>query len=147
MRRLILTLALLAAAPATLHAQTPANVSVTAPWARATAASAMNGAAYATLSASGTADTLTGASTPVAGMVELHQTIQANGVMQMRPTGPLAIEPGKPLVLSPGGYHVMLMHLKQPLKQGESFPITFTFAHAAPVTVQAKIAGPGATAP
>ena len=33
---------------------------------------------------------------------------------------------GKPVKLAPGGYHVMLMDLKQPLKAGESVPLILT---------------------
>jgi copper(I)-binding protein len=49
--------------------------------------------------------------------------------------------------MAPGGYHIMLLGLKQPLIQGEQVPLTLTFEHAGPVTVQASIAGPGASAP
>jgi len=86
------------------------------------------------------------ASTPVAATAEVHETTNDNGVMRMRPVPTLALEPGKSVTLTPGGYHLMLMGLKHPLKQGDSFPLTLTFAHAAPVTVQVSIAGPGASA-
>ena len=52
--------------------------------------------------------------------------------MKMRPVGPLPIEPGKPVTLAPGGYHIMLSGLKRSLKQGDSFPITLSFAKAGP---------------
>ena len=48
-----------------------------------------------------------------------------NGVMTMRPLDKgLAIEPGKTVKLAPGGYHLMLMDLKNPLKQGDKVPLT-----------------------
>ena len=59
--------------------------------------------------------------------------------MKMRPVGPLPIEPGKPVTLAPGGYHIMLSGLKRSLKQGDSFPITLSFAKAGPVTATADI--------
>ncbi len=137
-------LAVLCAAPA--FAQ-PANVAVTGAWARGSAGPAKTGIVYATVTAS-QPDRLMGASTPVAGMAELHQTINAGGVMQMRPLeGGLAVTPGTPAHLQPGGYHIMLMDLKQPLKKGEHFPITLTFEHAAPVTTQVTVMGPGAMGP
>ena len=47
-----------------------------------------------------------------------------NGVMTMRPLDKgLAIEPGKTVKLAPGGYHLMLMDLKNPLKQGDKVPL------------------------
>ena len=125
-------------------AQTTGTVSVTNAWARATAGESKTGAAYVTLTDSGAADRLIGASTPVAGTAQVHQTINANGVMQMRPVDALPLEPGKPVTLAPGSYHIMLTDLHQPLKRGETFPLTLTFDHAKPVTVQVKVAGPGA---
>ena len=49
------------------------------------------------------------------------------GVMKMRAVDKLALPAGKPVDLKPGGYHVMLMDLKQPLKEGETVPVTLTF--------------------
>ena len=51
----------------------------------------------------------------------------------------VALDPGKPVTFAPGGYHVMLMGLKAPLKVGDSFPLTLTFEHAHPVTVNATV--------
>ena len=42
----------------------------------------------------------------------------------------LALPAGKPVELKPGGYHLMLMDLKQPLKAGESVPLTLTWRDA-----------------
>jgi copper(I)-binding protein len=121
-----------------------ADVTVTHPWARATPGASTTGAAYLTVTASGTADRLLGVSTPAAGMAELHQSANDNGVMTMRPVAALALEPGKPVTLAPGGYHVMLMDLRQPLKPGDHFPLTLTFEHASPVTVLVEVGQAGA---
>ncbi len=140
MRSSILIVALLLAAPAA-WAQT---VKVEQPWARATAEHAETGAAYATLTA-GTADRLTGASTPVAEKVEVHQVIREKDVMLMRPVeGGLALEAGKPLALAPGSYHLMLIGLKQQLKRGESFPLTLSFTNEPAVTVSVPVTAAGA---
>ena len=140
MRSLLLTAALLLLAIPAARAQ---DVTVAHPWARATAEHAETGAAYATLTA-GTADRLTGASTPVAAMVQVHEVIQDNGIMRMREVaGGLALEPGKPVTLAPGGYHLMLLGLKQQLKPGESFPLTLTFAREPPVTVNVMVNAAG----
>ena len=125
----------------------PAGPSVTKVWARATAPSAQNGAAYFTLGNDGPADTLTGASTPVSAMAELHRTINDNGTMKMRPVKSIAVAHGSTTTFAPGGYHVMLMGLKQPLKPGETFPLTLTFAKAGKMTVTATVQGAGAMAP
>ena len=77
--------------------------------------------------ATGIADRLTGVSTPVAGTAELHQTINENGVLRMRPVSDgMALPPGHAVTFAPGGLHVMLMDLKRPLTQGDVFPLTLT---------------------
>ena len=125
----------------------PLSVAVTGAWARASAGPAGTGAIYATMTAS-QPDRLTGGSTPVAATAELHRDMTSGGMMQMRPmAGGLPLTPGTPVHLQPGGYHMMLMGLVHPLKQGDHFPITFTFQHSAPVTSEVTVAGPGATEP
>jgi copper(I)-binding protein len=142
MRSFVAVAALLLAAPAA-GAQT---VTVEQPWARATAPQAQAGAVYATLTAA-TADRLTGASTPVAASVQVHENIHDNGVVRMRELeGGLPLEPGKPVTLAPGGYHLMLIGLKQQLKPGDSFPLTLSFANEPPVTVTVPVAAAGAAA-
>ena len=123
------------------------DITVSNAWARATAGEGTTGAAYVTVTDTGAPDQLTGVSTPVAGMAHLHETVNANGVMEMRNVAAIALPTGKAVTLAPGGYHVMLMGLKHPLKEGDSFPLTLSFAHAAPVTVQVKVAAAGASEP
>jgi copper(I)-binding protein len=142
--RTYLLAALLLAAPACAHAQ---GVSVDHPWARATAPSAKTGGVFLTLKPGATPDRLVGATTPVAGMAELHRTVNEGGVMKMRPVDALPVDPGRPVELKPGGVHIMLMGLKQQLRQGESFPITLRFEKAPPVTATVTVAGPGAAGP
>jgi copper(I)-binding protein len=48
------------------------------------------------------------------------------GVMKMGAVPSLDLPPGQAVELKPGGYHVMLMGLKQQLKAGESVPLTLT---------------------
>jgi copper(I)-binding protein len=127
--------------PAAAH---DASVQVSHAWARATAASAMTGGAFLTLTAQGHPDALVGASTPVAKTAELHETVNDKGVMKMLPVPKLALQPGTPVTFAPGGYHLMLMGLQHPLKRGESFPLTLRFEHAPPQTVSVTIEGPGA---
>ncbi len=113
-------------------------------WARA-ASAGHEGAVYLTITDGGAPDTLTGVTTSVAAEAALHQSIDDHGVMKMRPVGPLPIEPGKPVTLAPGGYHIMLSGLKRSLKQGDSFPITLSFAKVGPVTAIATVVKAGAT--
>lgn len=151
MRRSLLAAILLSSLASTGNAQSmpgsQQGIDVSNAWARASAGAATTGAAYFTLTDNTSNDRLIGASTPVAGKAELHETRNENGVMQMRAVPALPLEPGKTLTLAPGGYHVMLMDLKQPLKVGDSFPLTLTFEKARPITVQVKVGAAGAAAP
>ncbi len=63
----------------------------------------------------------------------------------MRSVAAIVLDPGKVVTLSPGGYHVMLMGLKSPLKAGDSFPLTLAFEHAQPITVTVKVEAVGAS--
>ena len=68
--------------------------------------------------------------------------------MKMRPARTaLQIPPGEEVRLDPGGMHIMLMQLRQPLPEGESIPITFTFRKAGEITVNAPIASLTARTP
>ena len=122
------------------------NVRVDHAWSRA-AMIWHTGVVYLTLTDTGTQDTLTSITTPVAVQADLHETINDHGVMKMRSVASLTIEPSKPLVLAPGGYHIMLMDLKHALKQGDSFPITLNFAKAGAVTATVIVEKAGASAP
>ena len=57
----------------------------------------------------------------------------------MRAAPSVTIPADSTVTFAPGGYHVMLTGLKQPLVAGQSFPLTVSFAHAAPVTVEVKV--------
>ncbi|HEY3919201.1 MAG TPA: copper chaperone PCu(A)C [Stellaceae bacterium] len=125
------------------------GIKVDQAWARATPGNVKTGAIYLTITNTGTApDTLEGkASTPAAAQADLHEMKMANGVMEMRPVPSLTIDPGKSVVLEPGGYHLMLIGLKAPLKEGQTVPLTLTFAHAGTQQVTASVAKVGAMHP
>lgn len=68
--------------------------------------------------------TLVGAASPAAAVTEIHEMKMDGGVMKMRAVPRLELPAGKPVQLGPGGYHVMLLNLKQPLKKGDTVPLT-----------------------
>lgn len=70
---------------------------------------------------------LVGAASPVAKIVEIHEMKLEGGVMKMNAVKALALPAGKAVELKPGGYHVMLMALKEPLREGDKVPLTLTF--------------------
>lgn len=122
---------------------------ITQAWTRATPGGAKVGGGFLTIENKGSAaDKLIGASADGAGKVEVHEMATTDGIMKMRPVeGGLAIEPGKTVKLAPGGYHLMMMDLKSPLKQGDKLPLTLQFEKAGKVAVTLDVQGVGAPAP
>ena len=118
-------------------------------WSRATPGGAKAGAGYLTIENKGSAaDRLVAISGDVAGKIEVHEMAMNNGVMTMRPLDKgLVIEPGKTVKLAPGGYHLMLMDLKTPLKQGDKVPLTLEFEKAGKIAVSLDVQGVGAQGP
>ncbi len=143
----LLTLTL-TAGTAIAHGYKAGAIEVEHPWARATAPSAQNGAAYMVLTDLGKEpDRLVSVSSPIADKAELHTHLMDNGVMKMRPVNAIEVTPGSPATLGPSGLHIMLLGLKQPLVKGKAFPLTLTFEKAGPVTVDVDVQSAGATAP
>ena len=121
-----------------------ADIKVDDAWARPTLGQARTGAAYLTLSTTGTPDRLVAVSSPAAGKAELHTMTMNNNVMQMRPVDAIQVTPGTEVKLQPGGLHVMLLDLKSPLKLGEKFPLTLKFERGGEVQVQVEVRQPRA---
>ena len=139
----VLAAAVLLAVPAARAEEMKGGIMVMEPWALPSLAGAHNGAAYFMVMNHGnSADRLISLSTPVAGKAELHREEMTNGIMRMRPTGPLTLEPGEMITLKPGSFHVMLLDLKEPLKAGEHFPLTLTFEKAGAMTLEATVKKP-----
>ena len=121
MKKITLSLCLLAAA--TLA---QAQVTIHAPWVRGTVPMQQASGAFMQLSADKTTR-LVAAQSPVAKVVEIHEMVMDNNVMKMRQVPGLDIVPGSTLDLKPGGFHIMLIELKQQLKGGDVVPITLEF--------------------
>jgi copper(I)-binding protein len=106
-----------------------AQVTVKDPWVRGTVAQQKASGAFMQItSASG--GRLVAASSPVAGVVEIHEMAMDGNVMKMRAIPGLALPAGKAVELKPGGHHVMLMELKQALQPGQTVPITLVLEGA-----------------
>lgn len=114
-------------------------------WARASIGTSRPAAAYVTVvNKSARAVTLTGASSPVAEKAEVHKTVMDGTNMKMVPAGPIEILAGGRIEMKPGGYHIMLMNLRQAIGKGESLDLTLHFADGAQLKVTASVIGPGA---
>ncbi|MBM3392816.1 MAG: copper chaperone PCu(A)C [Betaproteobacteria bacterium] len=101
-----------------------ADVTVKDSWVRGTTPAQKATGAFFEITSS-EAGALLSASSPVAGVVEIHHTMKMeDGVMKMRAIPKLDLPAGKGVKLQPGGNHVMLMELKQQMKKGDVVPIT-----------------------
>lgn len=109
-------------------------------WARASLGSASNSAAYMTVMVKGDmSDKLIAAASPVAESAELHMHIMDGDIAKMRPVEAIEVKPGEPATLEPGGFHVMLMGLKENLDAGGAVPLTLTFEQAGEVTLDVPV--------
>jgi len=117
------------------------------PWARATAPGAAVGGGYLTVNNPGpAADRLIAASSPAAERMELHEMSMEKDVMRMGVVKSLEVPAGGKLELKPGGYHLMFMQLKAPLKEGTKVPVTLRFAKAGELKVELAVQSMGAGA-
>lgn len=112
-----------AAALALACAGAQAQTVVKEPWVRATVAQQKSSGAFMQISSAKDAR-LVEVRSPAAKTVELHEMAMHGDVMRMRAVDGLALPAGKPVELTPGGYHLMLIDLVQPLKEGDSVPLT-----------------------
>lgn len=124
------------------------TVQVDDPWVRGTVPAQKATGAFMRLVPSANAR-LVAATSPVAGVVEIHEMTLENDIMKMRSIPGLDLAAGRAMDLKPGGYHVMLMDLKQPLKGGQTVPITLVFEDDQQKrfsqTIQAPVAALGAS--
>ena len=113
---------------ATAQAQT-APVDVEGAWARASVPGQSGTGAFMRLTAREPL-TLVGISTPVARVAEVHEMKMDGDVMRMRAIPGLELPAGKAVELRPGGYHLMLMDLRTPLKADTRVPLTLVLRDA-----------------
>lgn len=110
----------------TAQAWAQTAVKVEDAWVRGTVASQKATGAFMRLTPAANAR-LVAVQSPVAGVAEIHEMAMENDVMKMRQIPGLDLAAGRTMELKPGGFHVMLMDLKQPLKGGEQVSITLVF--------------------
>ncbi len=117
-------------------------------WSRATPGQARNGAVFMTLHNRGAEDdALLGADAgPLATSVEIHTHMHEDNIMKMKAVDTLALPAGATVTLMPGGLHIMLMGLKAPLYEGQSFTMTLTMQKAGTITIPVVVRAVGAPA-
>lgn len=105
------------------------NIDVKDAWVRSTVPGQMGTGAFMKITAKAGTQ-LVGVSSPVAGVGEVHEMKMDKDIMRMRAMPALDLPAGKTIELKPGGYHVMLMDLKQPLLKDSKVPLTLLFKDA-----------------
>jgi copper(I)-binding protein len=129
-----------------------ATVKVENAWARASVQGQKASGAFMRLTSPDGAR-LVRAESPAAGVTEVHEMKMEGDVMKMRPVPALDLPAGQAVELKPGGYHVMLLDLKAPLKKGSTVPVTLYFQDAKgaesrlDLSLPVGTAAPGAAAP
>jgi copper(I)-binding protein len=121
------------------------TVEVRDAWVRTTVQGQKGTGAFMKLTAPNGA-TLVSASTPVAGVAEVHEMKMEGDVMRMRALPGLELPAGKTVELTPGGFHVMLMDLKTTLPKDSTVPLTLVFKDAKGVQSKVELKVPVATA-
>jgi copper(I)-binding protein len=130
------------------HEATSKGVTVAHPWVRAAPEGATLSSAYLEIKTDKhTADRLVSVASPVAGRTEIHSETMEGGVMKLRPLDGLNLTPGESHVLKPSGEHIMLLDLKQPLKEGDLVELTLNFEKAGPIGMEATVEPAGALGP
>ena len=146
LRGVVAAVSMSALPSARAHGSSAGDVEIGHPFATPSLAGSANGAAYlVSLENTGNqADKLMRASTPMAASVELHaMSVDAQGVMRMRQVDAIELAPKSTLKMRPGmGYHLMLVGLKQPLREGSTFPMTLEFQRGGKVEVKVVVQTP-----
>ena len=148
----IAAILIVAAAGLALTESASAQVTVTDPWVRGTVAGQKATGAYMQLKSPADA-ALVAVASPVAKIVEIHEMKMEGGMMKMSAIDKLALPAGKSVELKPGSYHVMLLDLVQPLKEGDTVPLKLSFEDKAgkkqtlEVKAQVKALTTGGTGP
>jgi copper(I)-binding protein len=117
------------------------TVKVEDAWVRGTVAAQKATGAFMRLTPSANAR-LVSASSPIAGVVEIHEMSMEDDVMRMRQVPGLDLPAGKTTGLKPGGFHIMMMELKGQVKAGETVPLILTFEDASKKTFTQEVQAP-----
>ena len=123
------------------HEYTVKTLRIVHPFAVPTVPAQANGAVYFSLENNGKDSVrLVRAHSPVASRVELHQMSMDGSIARMREIAGIAVKGGETIRLAPTqGYHLMLLNLKRPLKEGDKFPLTLEFDRLGAVEVSVEV--------
>ncbi|MEO5877337.1 MAG: copper chaperone PCu(A)C [Streptosporangiaceae bacterium] len=115
------------ATPGSAAVSTPASaLTIDDAWVK-TADKGMSAAFGTLVNHTGTEINIVSGTTPSSPMVELHEVVGMSGDMKMQPVrGGFTVPAGGRLELRPGGFHLMLMDVRTPIKPGDQVAFTLT---------------------
>jgi periplasmic copper chaperone A len=106
----------------------PSGQTIVDAWARTADSGATGGAYLTVLNHDSVAVELVGASSGWARAVEVHETMDHDGMTHMMARPTITIGARDSLVMRPGGVHLMLIDLARPLTPDDSVPVTLQLA-------------------
>ncbi|MGC9143778.1 copper chaperone PCu(A)C [Hydrogenobaculum sp.] len=126
MKKLVLAVGLLSGV-----ALAKPDIVIKDPWVRLMPPTSKVSAAYMKIENKGNSeDMLLWAKSSISKITQLHKTIKSNGIMKMVRVKKFTIKPKQTFILKPGGYHIMLIGLKHPLKKGEKVTLWLKFKYS-----------------
>jgi len=125
-----------------------AQIKVGSPWVRGVVPGQLATGAFLDITSARDA-ALVKVESPLAATAEVHAMEMKNNLMTMRAVPKLELPAGKQVRLAPGGFHIMLMDLRQPVKNGETVPLKLTIEYPdktrETLDVKAQVRGLGTT--
>ena len=118
-----------------------ATITASGAWIRVAPTTDTPTAAYLVISNAGSQpDALLGVTSTAATTIQIHETSMGSGGMTgMHPVERIEVPAGGTVRLEPGGFHLMVMGLKNPLAAGGKVDLDLLFEHAGHVVVQADV--------
>jgi len=139
-----LSLALFIAAAATCLPALAGGATVSDPWLRYLPGGVPSAGYFKLTNAGDKPLTLVGAECGDFGKVMMHRTIERGGISTMRPVHEISLQPGKSVSFAPGGYHLMLIRPRHPLRPGGRLPVRLRFADGSTLTAEFLVKSPEA---
>jgi copper(I)-binding protein len=144
MFKLVARLALFVAAGAICLPALAGGATVSEPWLRYIPGGAPSAGYFKLTNEGARPVTLVGAECGDFGRVMMHRTIERGGISTMRPVHELTIAPGRSMHFAPGGYHLMMMRPKHPLRPGGRLPVKLRFSDGSTLSAEFLVKSPGA---
>ncbi|HKR16264.1 copper chaperone PCu(A)C [Rhizorhapis sp.] len=77
--------------------------------------------------------------------IELHQSLEKNGMMSMEPVNGVDIPARTDVVFGPGGKHLMIWGINPAIRKQGKLPLTFIFSNGDRIIYDAVLRQPGAS--